>query len=620
MRLLSFLLTSLVWASLANADLVDDIIDAIKNGATCAGCHSLLVPLRGVALLGDNTFSKLFVAICKGLTSLDDDVCTGAVTSQAPALAHVLRSINPLGHSAKKLCDGLLGLCQPPDVNSYTVPMPAAPTTPKKFVSTGKTPLRVVHFSDIHVDRNYTVGADSVCTKPICCRNWADDATAVESPAGPMGMRRCDTPIALAHDFFRSIGSENKFSIFTGDIIEGSVWLPDQAAIQKDLASFASEIASIPQAPVYAAVGNHDSSPTNLFPRNTTTKSNNQWVFDTMGAGWRPVIGPEAAEQAIHMSGSYSVVVPGTSLRIVSVNTVYWYKLNWWLYDTNKRQPDPNGVLAFVVSQLQAAEDAGQRAWIIGHIPPGGVQDALHDQSNYFNQIVQRYKHVIAGQFYGHTHKDEFMVGYSDYTKRSAETASTFAMIAPAITPRSTNPGFKVYDVDPDTYELMDVKVFRTDTTTNEFQVKPVWEQAYSAREIYGSKFPGLKATDSLDARFWHKVTEAFEGDEALYTVFRSLQRPGGEVPAACDAECKRLAICDMRALRAENLCTQSKPGLNLKRDNEAHVGENHADDCEGPGFGGILQVASSEADIIDWEALKAELEKILAEAEFEAS
>lgn len=40
---------------------------------------------------------------------------------------------------------------------------------------------------------------------------------------------------------------------------------------------------------------------------------------------------------------------------------------------------DPNGILAFAARELQAAEDAGQRAWIIAHMSPGNV-DAILDQ------------------------------------------------------------------------------------------------------------------------------------------------------------------------------------------------------------------------------------------------
>lgn len=91
-----------------------------------------------------------------------------------------------------------------------------------------------------------------------------------------------------------------------------------------------------------------------------------------------------------------------------------------WCLITDNR-PDPNGILAFLVEALQATEDAGQRAWIIGHVPPGHV-DTMHDQvsydrksnflvidlttlqSNYYDQIIQRYKNSIAGQLFGHTH------------------------------------------------------------------------------------------------------------------------------------------------------------------------------------------------------------------------
>lgn len=42
------------------------------------------------------------------------------------------------------------------------------------------------------------------------------------------------------------------------------------------------------------------------------------------------------------------------------------------------RSPDTNGLFEFMVEQLQQAEDAGQRAWIIGHIPSGKA-DLQHD-------------------------------------------------------------------------------------------------------------------------------------------------------------------------------------------------------------------------------------------------
>jgi sphingomyelin phosphodiesterase len=89
---------------------------------------------------------------------VDDDVCEGAVGQQAPVLAHNLRSINPLGQTATKLCDSLLGLCQQPKVNAYNVPFAKpAPASYTKPQAGKKAPFQVVHFSDIHIDRQYTV-------------------------------------------------------------------------------------------------------------------------------------------------------------------------------------------------------------------------------------------------------------------------------------------------------------------------------------------------------------------------------------------------------------------------------------------------------------------------------
>lgn len=80
----------------------------------------------------------------------------------------------------------------------------------------------------------------------------------------------------------------------------------------------------------------------------------------------------------------------------------------------------------------------------------------MFSQSNYYDQIVQRYKNTISAQFFGHSHnvgfrpvfvhvnvnilaKDEFQVAYSDYKHQTAATATNVAFIAPALTTRSTS-------------------------------------------------------------------------------------------------------------------------------------------------------------------------------------
>ena len=70
-------------------------------------------------------------------------------------------------------------------------------------------------------------------------------------------------------------------------------------------------------------------------------------------------------------------------------------------------------------------------------------------------------------------------MAYANYWNRTEETAMNFGLIAPSLTPTSAlvsslcpiigpntritldgNPAFTVYDVDPDTYDIMDRKVY----------------------------------------------------------------------------------------------------------------------------------------------------------------
>ncbi|KAF8888534.1 Metallo-dependent phosphatase-like protein [Infundibulicybe gibba] len=508
--------------------LEDQILQALQNTVDCDSCLDLLGDLQAVAVTGDDALIDLLTSVC--------------IDTKMFALA--------IGLTAGKLCDALFGFCAAPPVNPFRVPFPrAAPAHPNTAITAPKPrrkPFTVVHLSDVHIDHEYTIGSEANCTKSICCRNFADEAgKPITVPAGPNGNIKCDSPVSLANSMLEAIDALSpKFSIFTGDVVERATWIVDQAEVTADLMDFNSQLAAKLTVPIFPALGNHDSAPSNAFARSTTVTANNsQFVFNTQSQGWERFIGKTAANQVDHNSGSYSALVPGTKLRIVSVNTQYWYKQNLWLYDTDAQQPDPNGVLAFIVQQLQIAEDAGEKAWIIGHIPLG-KEDILDDQSNYFDQIVQRYKMTIAGQFFGHSHKDQFEIAYSDYSNQIAANAVSIAQIAPALTPSSGNPAFKVYDVDPDTFEVMDAKVFLTNMTDPSFTTRPKWELYYSTRELWGS-LVGLEADSALTPAFWHNLTDVFVANDTAFQQFNThITRGVGVTPCEGIARTRRFATC----------------------------------------------------------------------------
>lgn len=77
----------------------------------------------------------------------------------------------------------------------------------------------------------------------------------------------------------------------------------------------------------YAVVGNHDSCPVNSFPPAAVdTTISTQWAYDTMSSDWSSWIGATAAAEADTNFGSYSVLT-SEGLRIISVNTNFWYKV-----------------------------------------------------------------------------------------------------------------------------------------------------------------------------------------------------------------------------------------------------------------------------------------------------
>ncbi|KAJ8462862.1 hypothetical protein ONZ45_g17785 [Pleurotus djamor] len=540
-------------------------------------------PLKELATLGDQAFVDFWTTQCIATKAADPDVCQGELASTGPIVAHDLRQISPNGRTATLLCDVLFGLCDPPPVIPFKFPLPTGPRRPPTHRRTGRKPFQVAHISDVHIDREYTVGADAQCNKNICCRVFPDSATTIVEPAGSNGNSHCDSPVSLANSMLHAINTldeDIRFVIFTGDVVEGATWLVDRPEVTDDLSEFNSQLASKLRMPVFPAIGNHDSAPVNSFPRNTTvTPTDSQWVFDAQGAGWERWIHAVGAQQVTHMSGSYSVLVPGSHLRILSINTQYWYRHNFWLYDSDAAQPDPNGILAFIAEQLDIAERHNELVWIIGHIPLG-KEDTMNDQSNYYDQILQRYRSAISGHFFGHSHKDQFEIAYSDYSNPSARNAVSMCLIAPALTPTSGNPAFKLYDVDPDTYEIMDARVFFTNLSDPDFQVQPRWELYYSARQSYGP-LVGLKAKEPLSPAFWHRLTEVFASDDDVFQLFNTRISRGGAV-TGCDSNCKNVTICDMRAFRAENNCDNPSPGLNFrKRSVGVHAEASPHDDLE---------------------------------------
>ncbi|MBW0519339.1 hypothetical protein O181_059054 [Austropuccinia psidii MF-1] len=576
----------------AHQDLVDQLAQSIEKLSTCGSCQALLVPLVSIAHLGDAKLYKTLVGFCTGLGIQDDQVCQGALAAQAPVLAHSLRSMKPGSHTAVMFCAKTFGLCQDPPVRDWPdMPLPLSPPNlnissfssvklSSRSSKSKKPPLQFIHLSDLHIDREYTIGAEALCSRNLCCRvnQPSDTPNKTMMPAGPYGNHNCDSPQSLYISMLKALtehAPNAAFAIHTGDMVDHAVWNSVRKEVEDGIEQGHAQFSTYSNIPLYGVIGNHDVAPTNSFPRNTTiTTLSSQWDIELFSNTWSRWIGQGGAQKVEMISGCYSRIHPGTNLKIISLNTGFWYKANFWLYDSNDFQPDPNGILTWLIQELHDAETLGQKAWIIGHLSPGKA-DCLHEPSRYINQILRRYKNTIAACFFGHTHRSEWEIIYEDPLHPTAETAIGTIYIGPAMTPESGNPAFRVYDIDPDSYEVMDFHEIITDLSSPNFQSHPEWFKYYSARETYGkmvaentqSKF--IEDDQPLDGSFWHLVTDVLEASYPEFEKFYGRLTRGAHLPnqnwkPCYSGECRRKWVQNLRSSQSEYNQYPNKIGLHL--------------------------------------------------------
>lgn len=343
---------------------------------------------------------------------------------------------------------------------------------------------------------------------------------------------------------------------------------------------------------VYATAGNHEAHPTNAFPPLNVSPSND-WLYNLLSSTWESWIGSAAATTTSHF-GAYAAKYADGPLRIISLNTNMWYTQNYWLYQPDSPN-DPDGQIEWLATELDNAEKNGERAYIIGHMAPGD-HDAFHDQSNYLDQVINRYSDTIAGMFFGHTHLDEFQVSYSDYENPTAANARAVSYIAPSLAPTSGHPSFKVYHVDPVTFAVLDAETWIADMGNPTFQETPTWTKLYSAKEAY---LPDLPAGAELSPAAWHNVTTALESNPDLLTAYLSRKTRGWTdvEEGPCDEVCRETELCKLRGARAQDNCHVPSLGSGFRKRSEEKRG--HADDCGSSVMSGVLGVFGTNQDAV---------------------
>ncbi len=228
---------------------------------------------------------------------------------------------------------------------------------------------------------------------------------------------------------------------------------------------------------VFPTLGNHEEYIADQYSPFDMQREND--FLKDMGDIFKVWLGKEEYENFIK-HGYYSSKFKNTNLRIIALNCFLCDALNFFLI---RNPTDPGNQFDWMEKVLRMAEKNGEYVFIIGHIPPGD-STYLSQCSMRYNVLVDRFQNIIRGQFYGHTHYDEFRI-VTEYFNSTSIAGMIYT--APSLTSYTfKNPSFRVYEVDSNTKILKDYQQYRLNLTEANLtpDIKPDWKVAYNAKTV----------------------------------------------------------------------------------------------------------------------------------------
>lgn len=426
--------------------------------------------------------------------------------------------------------------------------------------------FNVLHVSDFHNELRFQPGAEANCSQGLCClpESYNEDLTSSSynftsvyelagaggnvnlsfyphahydgndtyipgeyydfplyrgwdfawTPASTFGNYECDPPEVLLNHSLNHISNtaeDNKyeFSIFTGDIVDHDVIHCDANTTKfAEIRSYKIMKHFLKDIPIFPTLGNHDTFPYGqLAPQhlgNTTLNSSvYHWNDELMSELWTSNGWLDESEQEeIKLHYSAFSTTTNRGLKVISLNSNCYYQKNLYAYVNMEAEPDLFGQWEFLIDELVESEKNGQRVWLLAHIPAGDT-DALPIQSEIFAKIVERFSpYTIANIFYGHTHKDQFKVLYSEDL-----TPANMAWVSQAITPLGpANPSWRYYEVEDESFNIMNAYNYYAplNATWVNGSSEPEWLYEYNPRSTYDTESEWPESSP-LNATFWDK-------------------------------------------------------------------------------------------------------------------
>ncbi|KNC53044.1 uncharacterized protein AMSG_09337 [Thecamonas trahens ATCC 50062] len=375
--------------------------------------------------------------------------------------------------------------------------------------------MRLLHLSDVHLNALFEAkyGSGTNCMAPKYHTPNAPPPPGPPPPPDHVAVVRCDTSPAVltsALDAVNALDEPIDFVLLTGDL-SAHGYVSSELALAAIANASAAIDAKLGQHPIVPTIGNDDCYPDYFLP----LTPNAPWLAK-LAEVWAPWLARFAGARDSFLHGGYFEAELAPSLRVLSLNTIY-YSIS---HLPRPAQPvaDPLGQFAWLEARLAAARAAGSyHIYLMGHIPPAVSEfqgSAMWDAAyaDRYVKLVASYADVVAGQFFGHTHRDEFRLLFREESSvSSALIAGSLSMVF------VNNPSFKVVDVTgaPESWIPTNLTAYYLDAT-NPAALAPwrpeyVFSNAYPPASPHGLSPAGLLALYGAFPQYPDLVT-AFSG------------------------------------------------------------------------------------------------------------
>jgi sphingomyelin phosphodiesterase acid-like 3 len=327
------------------------------------------------------------------------------------------------------------------------------------------------------------------------------------------GMRGVDTPYDLFQSSLQAMHTRQpdaKFMTVSGDLMAHSFPCRFKALLpqstQSDYQGFALKTVSFvvsslhaifPQMPMYVALGNNDSGcgDYQLDAGSDFLAKAGKILADAL-----PVPEQQDVIKQIAEGGYYSIkmAAPMSDTRILVVNDVFLSPK----YTTCGNMPNvtaANAEMDWLKQQLASAQQAGQKVWILGHIPPGidaystalkmknicaQAAPVMFLSSTKMEDLMIEYASAIRLGIFAHTHMDELRLLEPEGGDLSPSAAHSVVLkLVSSISPiDGNNPSFTIARVAPSTAMLKDYEVI---AASNQTGVAATWSVEYDYALTY---------------------------------------------------------------------------------------------------------------------------------------